>query len=524
VAERDKQADAIAFVTSPAAFGAADDAEVERIDTHISIVALCGERVLKLKRAVKFDFLDFSTPDKRKAACEAEIAVNRRTAPEIYLGVRTITRQADGRLALDGGGETVDHVVAMRRFDQAGLFDRLAQSGALTDAMVDDAVDAVADLHAKARIRTDHGGAKGMAWVIDDNLESLAGDAGEIFDEAGVAALAERTRSAFAGQRDLIEARRREGMVRQGHGDLHLRNICLIDGRATLFDAIEFNDEIACGDVLYDLAFLIMDLMARGLPGLACRALNRYLWRGADWLGMPTFRLYLSCRAAVRAKTSAISARSDEDGAQRRRFARRARDYLALATRLLEPQSPRLVAVGGLSGTGKSTLAIGLAPWLGAAPGAVVLRSDVLRKQAFGTAIERKLPPEAYDRAATAKVYGRMSELAGSLLDAGWPAVTDAVFADAGERDAIQKVADGRSLPFAGLWLEAPVDDLMRRVNARDRDASDADETVVRHQTAYDPGPIAWHRIDASGTPGQTLERARRALMLNPVVSDTQEP
>jgi len=524
VPDRDDQAETIAFVTSPAAFGAPQDAEVEVIDTHISVVALCGDLALKLKRAVIFSFLDFGTPEKRKAACEAEIAVNRRTAPEMYLGVRAITRQLDGRLALDGTGEAIDYVVAMRRFDQSGLFDRLAQSGALSEAMIDGAIDAVADLHVRAEIRADHGGARGMAWVIDDNLKNLAGDAEAVFERAAVEALAERTRSVFRAQRDLIEARRKSGRVRHGHGDLHLRNICLIDGRATLFDAIEFNDEIACGDVLYDLAFLIMDLLARDLAGLANRALNRYLWRSADWSGMPAFRLFLSSRAAVRAKTSAISARAAKDGAERGLLVERANAYLALATDLLDQPSLRLVAIGGLSGTGKSTLAMGLAPALAAAPGGLVLRSDVLRKQVFETDFDRKLPAEAYTPGASAKVYARLYDLAGFLLEAGWPVVADAVFALPDERRTIKAIAEDRSVPFDGLWLDAPVGALIERVSARRRDASDADAEVVRRQTAYETGAIDWHRIDASGSPADTLERARRTLKSKPVVSGAQQP
>ena len=173
----DQQADTIAFVTSPAAFGEPEDAQVDRIDTHISVVGLCADQVLKLKRAVRFSFLDFSTPAKRKAACDAEIALNRRTAPDIYLGVRTITREAGGQLVLDGMGEAVDYVVAMRRFDQDGLFDRLAETGSLTAGAIDDAIDAVARLHDIAEVRPDQGGAAGLAWVIEDNLSNIAGEA-----------------------------------------------------------------------------------------------------------------------------------------------------------------------------------------------------------------------------------------------------------------------------------------------------------------------------------------------------------
>ena len=354
--------------------------------------------------------------------------------------------------------------------------------------------------------------------TISANLDVIWGMSAKIFDAPTVETLRENTWAGFSANRDLLEARRLTGKVRHGHGDLHLRNICLVDGRATLFDALEFNEELACCDVLDDLAFLIMDLLARDLPGLANRALNRYLWRTGDWQGMPVFRLLLSCRAAVRAKTSAISANTGTDATAKHLFTARARDYLVLATRLLEPATPQLVAVGGLSGTGKSTLALGLAPRIGSAPSAIVVRSDVLRKQLSDTAFDETLSPPGYGQQATKRVYDRLDELTGGLLDGGWPVVSDAVFAIVAERQAIQAVADRRSLPFTGIWLDAPAGKMVERVTQRRCDASDADAAVVRRQADYDVGSITWRRIDASGTPDETLARSRDVLTDNPKV------
>ncbi len=486
---------------------------------------MCGERALKLKRAVTFTFLDYGTREKRKAACEAEIEINRRTAPELYLGVQAITRDASGRLAMDGDGEPVDYVVVMRRFDQDSLFDRMAETGRLTDGLIDGAADAVARLHAVAQPRPDQGGAEGMDWIIDGNLTDTASFAPDVFSEADVERLATMTRTAYGAQRDLIEARRRSGQVRHCHGDLHLRNICLSDDRPTLFDAIEFDDRIACCDVLYDLAFLVMDLIARDLPNYANRTLNRYLWRTGDWSGMPAFRLFLSCRAAVRAKTSALSIDAQHDEAGRQDVARRAQRYLHLATELLASDPPQLLAVGGLSGTGKSTLAVGLAPSTGSVPGAVVLRSDVLRKMVFDQPFDMPLDEAAYKSEITRKVYDRVLKFAGDLLTAGWPVIADAVYAKAHERNAIERVAREHAVAFAGLWLEAPLPAMRERIDLRHGDASDADAAVVAHQAKHDVGTVDWHRIDAGGSPAETLTRAKAVLRGNPkVVTQDQEP
>ena len=518
------QSDIIEFVTSPAAFDQPSGTPVERIDTHISIVAMCGDRVLKLKRSVLFSFLDFSTPQKRKVACDNEIKVNRRTAPNIYQGVKAVTRETNGGLALDGKGEPVDYVVVMRRFDQEGLFDRMAKAKTLTGDMLDAAVDAVAELHTSADVRTDQGGAGGLGKVIDENLDDLARYTPAVFAANDVDKLASLTRRAFADQQDLLEERRVNGRVRHGHGDLHLRNICLVAGRPTLFDAIEFNDRIACCDVLYDVAFLVMDLISRDLDGLANRAINRYLWRSGDWRGMPAFWLFLCCRATVRAKTSAISADAQQDEHARDELIGRAKRYLALATRCLQPIAPRLIAIGGLSGSGKSTLANALAPDVGPTPGAITVRSDVLRKQLFNMPFDQKLPPTAYDEAATARVYAELGDIAGRLLDGGWPVIADAVFGNPAQRRAIETVATSRSVNFIGMWLDAPTDELIGRVSERRHDASDADAAVVRSQSDNVNRTVTWQRMDASGTREATVRRANQFLADNPkVVSDPQE-
>ncbi|MDA1071314.1 MAG: AAA family ATPase [Proteobacteria bacterium] len=500
----------IAFLASPAAFGGA--APVQRIDTHFSVVTIAGDRVLKLKRALINDLLDYGTPARRRQACMDELAVNRRSAPGLYRDVLAVTREQNGELALGGKGEAIDWVVLMRRFDENGLFRDLAQQDRLTATLVDGAADAVARLHDVAEATPDHGGLEDMRWIVEGNVAALEEAGGKQVDAATAAALARASRDALARHGDLLEQRRREGMTRRCHGDLHLGNICLVEGVPTLFDAIEFNDCIACCDLLYDLAFLVMDLWARGHRSHANRVLNRYLWRTADWQGLPLLPLFLSCRAAIRAKTSLWAAQVQESPEAAGEQHRQARSYLDLALACLQRPAPALLTLGGLSGTGKTTLAMTLAEERPGIPGALVVRSDVLRKQLAGVPFEEPLPRGNYTREASAAVYHRLEAVVARGLDAGLSVIADAVFLRNEEREAIAAVARRAECPFAAFWLKAPQATLRDRVEERRRDASDADAEVVDLQARQDPGNLAWPRLDTRQGPQAVAEDARKAL------------
>ena len=290
--------------------------------------------------------------------------------------------------------------------------------------------------------------------------------------------------------RALLSLRERAGRVARCHGDLHLGNIVLLDGEPLLFDAIEFDPRIATGDVLYDLAFLLMDLIERGLTPAANIVLNRYLnetRRAEDLDALAALPLFLSLRAAIRAKVAAE--RRTQTG-ERAATEQSARDYFALAGKLLAPPPPMLVAVGGLSGSGKSLLARALAADIAPVPGAVVLRSDVERKALFGIAETGRLPETAYSRDVTAQVYAALAGKARRVIAAGHSAIVDAVFADAGERTAIAQAAAGAA--FHGLFLTADLATRLARVGGRRGDASDADAAVAREQERYDLGAMQW--------------------------------
>jgi len=501
------QGEVLAFLSDPATYGV-QAGGVERIDTHISAVFLAGGFAYKLKRAVKFSYLDYSTRALRLAASAAELALNRRTAPQLYLETREIRRRPDGRLTFGGEGAAVDTVVVMRRFDQAALFDRLAARGALDSGLMRNLADGIAAFHRQAEIDKGFGGYPGLSAVLEGNAANLALFAPALFEPAAAVELDRRSRELLDRLRRLVEDRRLSGKVRLCHGDLHLRNICLVDGQPLLFDCIEFSRAIACVDVLYDLSFLLMDLLHRGLAGLASVVFNRYADREAEVEGVAALPLFQSIHAGIRAHVTAAARESQSDEARKREMAEEAGSYLTLARRLLDPVTPKLLAVGGRSGSGKSTLAAALAPGIGAPPGARLLRSDVLRKRLMGVAPESRLPVEAYAPDVSARVYRLLADEASRLLKVGTTVILDAVFDRPQDRQWAAALAKTAGVPFTGLWLDAPAEFLESRLRARMHDASDATVEVLRKQLARNPGPIEWHRLDARGDPAAIARTA----------------
>lgn len=480
-----------------------------RIDTHISTVFLAGEQAWKLKKAVRLPFLDFTALDSRRQACEAEVAINRRAAPELYLGTVPVTRSPDGRLRLGGDGEAVEWLVHMRRFDQRTLFSKLVAAGRVDRRRIHALVEAVWRFHQTAPRRPDRGGVAGLTWTIDTNATSMAAH-GDILPAAECARLAEASRAWLTRLGPLLESRRAAGLVRQCHGDLHCGNICLVDGRPTPFDAIEFSEDIACIDVFYDLAFLLMDLERRGARALAGHAFNHYLDLSGDYAGAGLLPLLLSLRAGVRAHVSASMA-AGAQGAERDGLTTDARQYLHAALTYLRPPAPTLLAVGGLSGSGKSRMARELAPLL-AMPAAAVVRSDSLRKQMMGVDLLDKLGPDGYTPEITARTYQTLYDTCLSILKAGHAVVADAVFARPDQRDAIEQVARAAGVPFRGLWLFTPPALAARRIESRRANVSDATVAVLEQQLTYDLGPIAWSQVATGGSKGKALADGRSIL------------
>jgi aminoglycoside phosphotransferase family enzyme len=322
-------------------------------------------------------YLDFSTSERRQAACAAELALNRRTAPELYLEVRAISRRPDGTIGWDGEGAPLDWVVVMRRFDQHRLLDHIAEAGELSAPLMLSLAAHIAEFHDHAEPCPAQRGGGAMAEVAQTNIDILRDCPSAGFAAAQIDELHERIRAGLARAAPRLDQRRAGGKVRRCHGDLHLRNICIVDGRPVLFDCIEFSEAIASIDVLYDLAFLLMDLDHRGHRDLANLTLNRYLDLTGEDDGLAALPAFLALRAVIRAHVTATAAEHGWGSGDRAAAFAEAHRYVDEAEAMLRPTPPRLIAIGGLSGSGKSSLALRLAPELGVPPGARVLRRCV---------------------------------------------------------------------------------------------------------------------------------------------------
>ena len=482
---------------------------VRRFETHGALVFVGPAETLKIKRPVRYSYMDFSSLAQRRHACAREVEVNAPNAPDIYLGLVAITREADGTLTLDGRGAPIEWAVRMRSFPQSDVLENRIAQGPFDKALLKEIGDMVARYHAEAP--------SAPAPDAVGNLQRIIADLDGVFATHSAFAGAIQPRAWGAGANaqmarlgTLLPERVAQGEVRRVHGDLHLGNIVLWHGVPLAFDAIEFDERIATIDTLYDLAFLLMDLDRHGHRDHANAVLERYLWRrqrASDIAGLAALPLFLSLRAGIRAMVTAQRADLETAAAQARDRAK-ARDYLAAAMAYLRPRPPVMIAVGGLSGTGKSTLAAEIAPLVGAAPGALRLRSDLERKALFGADETERLPASCYTREASGAVYARLQAKARGALGAGHSVIIDAVHGTEEERDASAALARDMRVAFAGLWLDAPLDLMKQRVSHRSADASDATVAVVEQQSARETGPIAWHRIETSADRHVALDEA----------------
>lgn len=487
----------LALLADPATHGGLNPS---RVDTHISSVFLVGDYAWKLKRAVKLPFLDFSTPDLRRAACEAEIAANTPWNPALYLGVVPVTLGADGKLRLGGQGETVDWVVSMRRFAPNAQLDQLVAQGEIERPLLNGLARTLWRGYQSADVRPDRGGAAGMLGVIEGLRLSFAPFYNKAVPQPQVEEIIQSWRELVGHYAQLLDYRRDNGSVRRCHGDLHLGNVCLFDGALAPFDAIEFSEDFSVIDVLYDLAFLVMDLAAHDVRDYASMVLNSYLDLSGDFDGMPLLPLFLSMRAGVRSMVKASMGQAGE-----------ARRYLDLAHDCLTPPEARIVAVGGLSGSGKSRMARRLAPLL-AMPGAPVVRTDALRKRLMGVDLTEALAPEGYVPEVTAKVYETLVETCARLAAWGMPVIADGVFARPEERAAIEAAALKAGCPFNGLWLEASFDVAAARIERRSGDASDATPDVRARQQDLEIGSVTWTWVATDRANDGAFKKVKMAL------------
>ena len=498
------------FLGDPSTYGGC---AVRRVDTHAAVVFLAGGRAYKVKRAVRFPFLDYSTLAKRHAACQDELAVNQAFAPELYRRVVPIARDAFGRLAIGGDGTPVEWSVEMVRFDENKTLDRFTESERIDDALAEKLAAAVTAMHERAPVVEAEPWLAAVHEFLDQNARAFC-EAPDLFSPDLAEKLNRASHLALARLRPLLLARGRLGYIRRGHGDLHLGNIALLGDRPVPFDAIEFDPLIAAGDVLYDLAFLLMDLVERKLDRAANIVLNSYIaqtTRIEDIDGLAALPFFMSLRAAIRSKVTAARLQH-VDVAARSGIVADAQAYFRLAIDLIAPPPPRLIAIGGLSGTGKTAVARSLAPHVAPIPGALVLRSDIERKRLFDVRNTDRLPAKAYRPDIAKEVYRHLAERAARIVVAGHSTIVDAAFAHPGERDAIKSAAHEAHVAFRSLFLVADLKTRIARVSARSLDASDADAAVARQQENYDLGRLDWAQVNAAGSLADTVDLARAAI------------
>lgn len=493
------QPDVIAFLKSKLS----DQTNAPKvIETHVSIVFLAGETAYKMKKAVIFPFSDFTTLEARRVACEREIMLNKRTAPAIYKRVVTVTLDQGG-IEIDGSGDAVEYLVEMNRFDENNVLDELVtQPEGLRRVPIEKLADEVARFHTDAEIRPDRDWYDGVRMIAENNRQSFEALSRDTLDMAMARDITARTLAHIDNLQSVFKQRGRDEKVRVCHGDLHLRNICLIDDQPTLFDAIEFSDAFSNIDTMYDLAFLLMDLDFRGERRLASFVLNRYLdvmTEGAD-----VFRIlpvYLSMRAQIRAHV--VTAASEIETARR---------YLSLSSTYLNDQPAKLVAVGGLSGSGKSRLAREIAPFFARGTGARILRSDVERKRISGVHPNTTLGHEGYTPERTAQTFDHLFQSASEILAVGQNVILDAVFASPSHRQRAEQTAKDMGVEFAGIWVTAPEEIRLGRIKSRVNNVSDITPEIARGQSDYELGELTWQHVNSDGEKTATIAQAREIL------------
>ncbi len=510
------QSEVIAFLSNPKSYSSSLS-KVECIETHGAMIFLAGEDVYKIKKAVQFSYLDFSTLERRRKICEREVKINRRTAPDIYLGVIPICRNVSGKLTIGGKDNPVEWAVHMRRFDQGNVLINIAKSGQLTEKLVKKLAYAIAGYHDQARTFRDANGIDQISSIIGE-LETAFTSVPDILGADAIQTFSQKIKQQFEEAEHCLRLRANRGYVRRCHGDLHLANIVLIEGEPILFDAIEFDEDLATIDIFYDIAFLIMDLMQCGLKHPANLLLNRYLYHSyatANLYGLKALPLFLACRAGVRSMV-AINRIEQLSGNAKADHIERAKTYFHSALNYLDLSPPRLIAIGGFSGTGKSTLSAALAPSIGNAPGALHLRSDLERKAMFEVDETEHLDPQLYTPMINARVYDFLFQKAVIALKTGHSVIVDAVHAQDSERKGIEEIAQNLGIPFTGLWLTTSRDKMMSRVTERRGDASDATPDIVEKQLKQSTGPISWHSVDTSRSIAETLVEIENIIKTPP--------
>ena len=461
---------------------------IEVIETHISYVVLTGRFAYKIKKPVNLGFLDFTALEARRFYCQEELRLNRRLAPELYLDVVTITGTPEAP-ALDGDGVAIEYAVKMREFPQEALLDRRLAAGQINGEQIDRLATIIAGFHQRIAVApgdSTFGDPHGAIDPARENFRQIRPLLTDLTDFAALEQVEQATERAYAALQGLFEARRRDGFIRECHGDLHLGNIATFHGQLLPFDCIEFNENLRWIDVISEVAFLVMDLQARARPDLAYRFLNRYLERTGDYAGVKALHYYCGYRAMVRAKIAMLRAHQpnvsqEEQGRDCNKF----HEYLARAQSYFHSTRPALIITHGVSGCGKTFHTQALLERIGA----IRLRSDIERKRLQGLPGAERSQSELaggwYSADATERTYRRLTELARAIVGAGYPVIVDATFLKRAQRQTFRALAAELAVPFSIVSFKARIDTLRERILNRleqAQDASEADLEVLEFQ------------------------------------------
>ncbi|MDM9553294.1 bifunctional aminoglycoside phosphotransferase/ATP-binding protein [Pseudomonas asiatica] len=493
------------------------------IETHISWVLLTGEYAYKIKKPMNFGFLDFTGLDQRRHFCNEELRLNQRLTDGLYLEVLPITGSVDAP-QIGGEGEAIEYVLKMRQFPQGQMLNTLQANGELNAAHIDQMARQIAEFHLQApRVPVEHplGTPDSVMAPVEQNFEQIRPFLSDKADLQQLDALRAWARSSFERLHGLLEKRKANGFIRECHGDIHLGNATLIDGKVVIFDCIEFNEPFRMTDVYADTGFLAMDLEDRGLKCLARRFISQYLELTGDYEGLELLNFYKAYRALVRAKVALFSMPADADGVQRATTLRTYRNYANLAESYSAIPSRLLAITHGVSAVGKSHVAMRMVEALGA----VRVRSDVERKRLFGEqqqAEAGQLSTGIYDQDASVATYQRLHEVAATVLRAGFPVVLDATYLKRDQRQAAADIASQTGVPFLILDCHAPdavIASWLEQRQAENTDPSDATLEVVKAQQASREPMDAQElvqstRVDtqSAGSMDQVIEQIRQRL------------
>lgn len=459
------------------------DQPIEVLQTHISYIFLTGEYAYKLKKPLDLGFLDFSTLEKRRYYCYQELELNQPIAPDIYLEVFPITQQND-TLEINGQGEPIDYILKMRQFPQSALFSEMEKAGQLTESLLAQLGKKVARFHQNAKTNdyiSQFGEPETIKEAINNNYQQTEKYIGIAQTQQQFTETKAFTDNFFQTYNSLLNQRKNNNFIRECHGDLHLKNICWWQDKIQLFDRIEFNEPFRFVDVMYDVAFTVMDLQFRGCSHLGNVFLNNYLEYTGDWEGVPILPLYLTRQAYVRAKVNSLLLDDTNVAEEKKQEAtQQASKYYHLAWQYTQPQQGRFWMMSGLSGSGKTTVAREIAKHFNA----IHLRSDAVRKHLAGIDIEEEGAQEIYRPEMSEKTYDKLLEIGTHLASQGWRVILDAKYDRQHYRKAVIAAANSHNLPLQIIHCDAPIEVLRDRVTGRQSDISDATASLLTQQQA----------------------------------------